>query len=651
MQNRKQDVVLVSMPFGSLQSPSIGLSLLKAGLTRKNISSKILYFTFRFAEIIGVSLYKRILLGEPVNQDLVGEWIFSESLFGSEALQPDEYILNVLGGGSLDHRKAHTNSADYYFSKKNPVSASFVRDVIRIPKEVEYFLEECVKSILSYQPSVVGFTSVFQQQVASLSLAKRIKAASPETLVVFGGANCEGIMGKEMIRQFSFVDAVVSGEGDLVFPEIVVRKLDKSQSRGFEELAGVITKQNLESLTGNINAPMLRDMDALPYPDYQEFFEQHKSCEVIESSDIPTLLFETSRGCWWGERSHCTFCGLNGENMAFRSKSSSRAIQELTDLTQMYPGCRVFVVDTILDMKYFKDFIPHLAANPLNVEIFYEVKSNLKKDQVHLLSKSGITSIQPGIESLSTPVLNIMGKGVKGIQNIQLLKWCKEFGVSPNWNLLWGFPKEPSEEYLRMADVIPLLTHLPPPCNGCTIVIQRFSPNYENAERMGFCKVVPYPSYHYIYPFPAEIVKNLAYYFTGEYSEKQEVSEYIGPLTREIVDWQQTYENSDLYSIDEGHELMIWDLRPIASRRLTTLKGIQRLLYLYCDTTRSRSDLKLKIEIETGSLASQEDAEKILQPLLDQGLMIQEGNLFLSLAIPVGDYMPRGSYLEKVVNE
>jgi len=33
----------------------------------------------------------------------------------------------------------------------------------------------------------------------------------------------------------------------------------------------------------------------------------------------PLLLFETSRGCWWGERSHCTFCGLNGLDLAYRA--------------------------------------------------------------------------------------------------------------------------------------------------------------------------------------------------------------------------------------------------------------------------------------------------------------------------------------------
>ena len=48
-------------------------------------------------------------------------------------------------------------------------------------------------------------------------------------------------------------------------------------------------------------------------------------CRALEAE----RFFETSRGCWWGERMHCTFCGLNGATMSYRSKSPRRAVDEL----------------------------------------------------------------------------------------------------------------------------------------------------------------------------------------------------------------------------------------------------------------------------------------------------------------------------------
>ena len=78
-----------------------------------------------------------------------------------------------------------------------------------------------------------------------------------------------------------------------------------------------------------------------------------------------------------------------------------------------------------------------------------------------------------------------MRKGVSGLQNIQLLKWCKELGVGPSWNLLFGFPGESADAYARMAKAVPFLTHLPPPGTISLIRLDRFSPNFFDAEKLG----------------------------------------------------------------------------------------------------------------------------------------------------------------------
>ena len=82
-----------------------------------------------------------------------------------------------------------------------------------------------------------------------------------------------------------------------------------------------------------------------------------------------------------------------------------------------------------------------------------------------------------------------MGKGVTALQNIQLLKWCKELGITVSWNIIWGFPGEPAGEYARMAALVPHLTHLEPPEYAGPISLERFSPNYDFADRLGFVHV------------------------------------------------------------------------------------------------------------------------------------------------------------------
>jgi ribosomal peptide maturation radical SAM protein 1 len=646
---QRTEVVLISMPFGPLFQPSLGLSLLKASLAPLHIPAKVLYFTLRFAELIGSSFYARISNPGGITfpfdiVDLIGEWLFAGALFDPDRLDTAGYLEQVLHRQAREPRGNSAVSGQTSGQKLEP--EAFIPHLLKVRGQVDGFLDACLAAVTSHRPRIVGFTSLFQQHIASLALAKRIKAQAPEIFIVFGGANCEGAMGAELIRQFPFVDAVVSGEGERVFPELVQRVLAK---RPTADLQGVYAREGigLSVLNGRFpNAPLVRNMDALPWPDYQDFFEQWETSR-LDKRIAPRLLYETSRGCWWGERNHCTFCGMNGGTMAYRSKSAARALDELISLTGQYPNCSVSVVDNILELKYFNDFIPELTARRLGVELFYESKSNLRKEQVRQLRDAGITAIQPGIESLSSRVLGLMRKGVRGLQNIQLLKWCKELGVRPFWNVIWGFPGEPPEEYARMAELIPWLAHLPPPDSYGALRLDRFSPNFEKAEQFGLVKVEPCPAYRYIYPLAPEAVENLAYYFTFSYREPQDVANYTRPVAERIAAWQAAYEQSELFSLDTGVSLLICDLRPVAQEPLTVLTELQRVLYLACDSAQTISQLQRLAGAPSGRAASAAEVEELLRPLVERSLMVREDGAYLSLAIPLGEYSPANSALER----
>ena len=85
---------------------------------------------------------------------------------------------------------------------------------------VPYFLDHCLATVPWSDYRVVGFTSTFEQNIASLALAKRIKQNYPKISIVFGGANWEAEMGHELHRKFPFVDYVCSGEAETSFPAL-----------------------------------------------------------------------------------------------------------------------------------------------------------------------------------------------------------------------------------------------------------------------------------------------------------------------------------------------------------------------------------------------------------------------------------------------
>ena len=111
-------------------------------------------------------------------------------------------------------------------------------------------------------------------------------------------------------------------------------------------------------------APVVEELDNLPIPDYSDYFEQ-LAVSPIEAEISPSVLIETSRGCWWGAKHHCTFCGLNGDTMGFRSKSPRRVIDELVYLRQRYGVTKVDSVDNILDLRYTTEVFPELKRTQL----------------------------------------------------------------------------------------------------------------------------------------------------------------------------------------------------------------------------------------------------------------------------------------------
>ena len=109
-------------------------------------------------------------------------------------------------------------------------------------------------------------------------------------------------MAEGLLSLDSKVDYVFSGESEETFPHSV-----RSVRSGVRPASRII------------HGHPCTDMDSLPLLSSKEYFEQRSACLPHSAPSHSTYLtFETSRGCWWGQKHHCTFCGLNGEGMGYR---------------------------------------------------------------------------------------------------------------------------------------------------------------------------------------------------------------------------------------------------------------------------------------------------------------------------------------------
>jgi ribosomal peptide maturation radical SAM protein 1 len=598
------NAVFAVMPFADPSMPALGVSLLKAASARDGFSSGIRYFNIDFVDRIGVDLYRRIANSFPP-ESLIGEWIFADAVFGAEIPHEDDYLINIMS--------------------RYPEARALMPDLRRVRREAREFAGWCASEIVAMKPSIVGFPTTFHQTCACLAVAKKLKEMPSSPIVIFGGANCEGEMGREMLKSFTWLDYVCTQEGDIAFPALL-RQLHTGG--GMHHVPGIAARNG----DGGADPVPVEQMDSLPVPDFHDYFERITKATWAPGIDVH-LLVETSRGCWWGAKKHCTFCGLNGATMAYRSKSPERAFDEITQLVAHYGVKHVECVDNILDNRYISTVFPKLAASGLGIELFYEVKANLRLDQLRAMRAAGVTSIQPGIESLSSRVLQLMQKGVSAAQNIQLLRWCSEVGIGVAWNLLGGFPREPVEDYDRMAEMIPLLVHLQHPASCGKFRLDRFSPHFTRPESFGIERVRPMPAYFYVYPLTRRGLMRLAYYFDFDYDDKREPDNYIGGAGSEVQKWWSTRTNPaedppvlDAFEVAEG-SFRIHDTRPCHAASEHELNGLAGALYALCDTAHGLEPLARAVRRPAS------EVEVVLDDLIRRRLMLVVDGQYLSLAV------------------
>ncbi|MCP4660384.1 MAG: RiPP maturation radical SAM protein 1, partial [bacterium] len=364
------DICLALMPYGNLPRPSLALSLLKAYLAETDVRVKVTYPNFLFAQEIGAQLY--MALGSRSGAYQVGEWTFARAAFPDFKSDDDEYLAGM--DAILPDDGFMTEA----------LAGRSIKDLLpELREKTTTFVNRTAQSILDLKPRIVGCSSTGQQRCASLALLRRIRELDPRVITLMGGANCEGPMGVVTRREFPWVDFVVSGEADGFFTDFCRMLLEYGRDVPIDELPyGVIGPH---FFFGNDPRPAPRatfhDMNTQPFPDFDDYFQAlHKSGFDLD----PELIVETSRGCWWGEKSHCTFCGLNGTVIKFRSKSPERVLDELKFLSERYRMRSFDVVDCIVDLGYVKTLFPKLADLGGPYSIFYETKGNLTREHLEL---------------------------------------------------------------------------------------------------------------------------------------------------------------------------------------------------------------------------------------------------------------------------
>lgn len=621
-------IILVNMPLAAVERPCLALGLLQSVLARAGLDSRVAYANMWFLEYAGIA--DHLTLEGSVPEEALVDWLFAGAAFPDFASDHDAFL------------------ADYF--RRNPAHGQQARALeprFRLLRQrMPLFIDWAVDKILAQRPAMVGCTSTFQQNVAALALLRRLRERAPGIVTLMGGANCETRMGRTNHRHFDWVDYVVSGEADGFIAPLCADILKRGRDIPAADLpVGVFGPAHRETgypatTTGDlVPRAVTEDMRDLPLPDFSDYFTELGNSLYAGKID-PGIPMEFSRGCWWGERSHCTFCGLNGGSMSYRQKPARQAAEEIATMAERYNSTRIEAVDNILAIDYFDEALPQLAAREDKLSLFFEVKANLKRHEVQKLADAGVRWIQPGVESLDSRVLKLIAKGTTAAHNVQLLKWCRQYGVRLSWNMLWGFPKEQDDWYAGMAEWLPALHHLQPGY-PVRLRIHRYSPYFQKPEAYGL-KLKPATPFRHVYPLAESELFDLVYCFEdanesdggrGMAGRGAETWPGLHRALRAIGEWLRAWNTPKLPMLqmrDDAGVLVVEDSRAVAMAPEYRFSGVEKRLLLAADDgapeTRTRERL-LGEGIPAGAI------DEALATLVERKLVLRLDGRLVGIAL------------------
>lgn len=612
-----QPVALVSMPSLSARFPSFQLALLKPTLERAGIPAQTFSLFMYLGNEVGWRISETIA---DVWPNLVGEWIWSKAAFGDEANTDDEEYFRVY---------------ETTFKSICASAGCTLDDIRRLRDEAApKFIEFCVNSTNWGRFGLIGFTVVFQQLVASLALARALKQKYPHIPMMMGGASMEDDIAGEVMKGCPQIDYVHCGDAEVSFPEMI-RRLHRGAS--MKGLQGVMWRDDEGEVRFAGHAPNFHNMNETPIPDFDEYFYARKASGYASSKGAkdPLLPIEAARGCWWGEKHHCTFCGLNRSGMEFRAKDPDKVIEQLETLSRRYGQFHFNSIDNIMAPEYTEKLFGKLAAANSDIRIHYEIRPNFSRAQLGRMHRGGLFSVQPGVESLSTNILRIMKKMSTGMRNLELIKWCTYYRINNLYNILCRFPGETLEDYRVQSAVIGKVPHFQPPYAIVKARADRGSPMYTDPESQSISGLVPSKAYDYVLPRGKFDLRRISYYFEHDMGNTVKDSDYED-IFRAVSQWQEAWRRPRRPYLTYRKS---WSTIHIADGRFENVRTFKYsdqavALYEYCSEARTSKDI-------ARCFGTAPWIEAAMREFLEYDLVLHLDNRYLSLALPENpDFSP-----------
>lgn len=490
---------------------------------------------------------------------------------------------------------------------------------------------------------LAGFSVSLCQLTSALYFIKRIKNKFPKLLVAIGGSTFSGSRTKEFFRLFPEIDAVVNGEGELPFTQLIDCLTEFPRLSGLSSIQGLSRPETTEEHKVPPGFQQITSLDSLPPPDYDDYFDLLKSFDS-RNAFFPVLPIETSRGCWWrqagesGRSTGCAFCNLNLQWEGYRTKKPARVADEINHLTDRHQILSVSLVDNVLPRKSSTEIFAALERSQKDWRLFSEIRATTSWSELKAMAKAGMQEVQIGIEALSTPLLKKLHKGTSAIQNLEIMKNCEALDIENISNLILYFPGSDERDVaLTLQSIEYALPYRP--LKTSAFWLGRGSAVWQNPKIYGIRAVFNHPNWAVL--FPRHIFRNFEFMIQAYHGDLGYQKKIWRPVKKKVISWFKMYSElhsktrrSPILSYRDGGDFLIIRHRRINSDPLDhRLTATSRRIYLFCSRQRSLKKIRSRFPA-----FAEDKIIAFLKMMVDKKLIFEENGRYLSLAVPINPW-------------
>jgi radical SAM superfamily enzyme YgiQ (UPF0313 family) len=328
-------------------------------------------------------------------------------------------------------------------------------EILIVDRDIEAIDDISFKKIVKdFCPDIVSISNMFtENRQTAHEVSKLVAEVDPNITIIMGGCHAS-TMPELVLKEDPYTDFVVIGEGE----DTITKLVDcLEHNKNFKSLPGIAFR-NKEGIQINPRAPLIADINKIPYPAYDLFKMKTYTCSARKYFTTPKLFpviqMVTSRGCPFS----CFFCAAHKVfGRCYRTRTAENVLNEIKMLQDRF-GIREFqFYDDNFTLN--RERVMHLLRGlkkmkfngtwlPLNLSIF-----SLDEEMIALMKATGCYRLILAIESGSDKVLReVINKPLTTKQVRKTVEIARKYDFELVGFFVIGLPGETKEDIQMTVD-------------------------------------------------------------------------------------------------------------------------------------------------------------------------------------------------------